>query len=710
MAQEPQRVRRDAGPEAARERRDLESQLEFVLNDLAATRKRLAVAEMQLHDVATRLQGKLREVYGSTSWRFSVPVRWFGNNFPLVRRAWKKLVPGVAPLDDVDPNRRPATPKARAEAWPEYRRMLRGAVLPRLASSFEDLPRRPRISVLVPTYETQPAMLRALVQSVRAQVYPDWELCIADDGSKSPALHALLDELAALDSRIKVARSEANKGVSHASNQALALATGEFVVLADHDDLLEEQALLRFAETIVEDDPDFAYSDELLVDAEGEKPLRYAYRPVFSLEYLRSHPYIVHLTGYRTQLLRDLGGWDETLAISQDYDLLLRASERARRIVHIPEILYRWRIHEGSAGEGRKSEVMEVSRAALARHLERSGIEAAVEDGPGFNLFSVRYPLRAGLRVAIVIPTKNHGELVRQCIESLRRTITEVEYDILLVDHESDDPATLEYLASISGSVNIVRYVGPFNFSAINNWAVSRLPEGYSHYLLCNNDIEAIEPGWLGRMLELGQQDDVGIVGAHLYYPDRKSIQHAGVCVGLFSAAEHYGKHVQPGDWVEHGYVELLSINHEVGAVTAACLLVRADAWKRAAGFDEAIAVGFGDVDFCLRVAEAGWRVVQCSHARLVHHESYTRKVAESDPHPVDTALFRIKWMALLGAGDPYYSPNLSLTSSKWEIEIPIPCGLQVRRRVYERDADTGRPRLTFSPRVDPRPMLRSIT
>src|SRR5688572_17306414 len=246
MSQEPQRIGRDGGPDAARERHDLESQLEFVLNDLAATRKRLAVAEMQLHDVATRLQAKLREIYGSTSWRVSTPVRWFGNNFPKVRRAWKKVVPGVPPLDDVDPNRRPATAKARVEAWPEYRRMLAGAVLPRLATAAEELPRKPRISVLVPTYETQPAMLRALVESVRAQVYPAWELCIADDGSKSPELHALLEELAQLDSRIKVSRAETNRGVSHASNRALAMATGEFAVLADHDDLLEEQALLRF--------------------------------------------------------------------------------------------------------------------------------------------------------------------------------------------------------------------------------------------------------------------------------------------------------------------------------------------------------------------------------------------------------------------------------------------------------------------------------
>jgi hypothetical protein len=393
MPNDPQRIPIPRGndPDWTRERDELEAQLDVALNDLAATRKRLAVAEMQLHVVATRLQGKLREIYGSTSWRFSTPVRWFGNHFPKVRRAWKKIVPGVPPLDDVDPSRRPATAKARLEAWPEYRRLLTGAVLPRLAAHMSDLPRNPLISVLVPTFETPPAMLRQLVESVRAQVYPHWELCLADDGSKSAELHALLDELERLDPRIKVSRAEANRGVAHASNRALATATGEFVVLADHDDLLEEQALLRFAQAIVEDDPDVAYSDELLVDPDGAKPLRYAFRPAFSLEYLRSHPYIVHLTGYRAELLRSLGGWDESLAISQDYDLLLRAVEKSPKVVHIPEILYRWRIHGGSSGEERKGEVMKTSAEVLRRHLERSGVEGSVEEGPSFNLFSVRY-------------------------------------------------------------------------------------------------------------------------------------------------------------------------------------------------------------------------------------------------------------------------------------------------------------------------------
>ena len=243
------------------------------------------------------------------------------------------------------------------------------------------------------------------------------------------------------------------------------------------------------------------YSDEALTEADGHTVLRYALRPAFSLEYLRSHPYIVHLVGFRASLLRSIGGWNEGLSISQDYDLILRIAERAKKIVHIPEVLYCWRIHGSSAGIEAGPRDGGLEENVLRGHLERSGVNATVEDGPSFNLFSVRYPLQPGLKVAIVIPTKNHGDLLRQCVASIRATVKEVAYDIVVVDHESDERSTLDYLDSIAATVKVLRYAGPFNFSAINNWAVSKLGDGYTHYLLCNNDIEAIEPGWLERML-----------------------------------------------------------------------------------------------------------------------------------------------------------------------------------------------------------------
>ena len=335
---------------------------------------------------------------------------------------------------------------------------------------------------------------------------------------------------------------------------------------------------------------------------------------------------------------------------------------------------------------------MGVSRSVLRRHLERCGVAGRVDDGPSFNLFDVRYPLRDDLRVAIIIPTRNQGELLRQCIDSIRRTVRDVAYDIVVVDHESDEAATRAYLDSIAAEVRILKHEGPFNFSRINNQAVARIAGPYTHYLFCNNDIEAHEDGWLGRMLELAQQPDVGAVGAMLFYGDRTTIQHAGVCVGLFGAAEHYAKMVRfPEEQVQPGYNELLRINHEVAAVTAACMLMRRDCFEEVGGFDESIAVGFGDVDLCLKAGQNGFRVVFCPYARLVHHESATRGTSTIDPHPADSAYFRHKWKKLLAEGDPFYSPSLSGRSTRWALRRPLPCSHEVHRHVTRREEGTGR-------------------
>jgi len=334
----------------------------------------------------------------------------------------------------------------------------------------------------------------------------------------------------------------------------------------------------------------------------------------------------------------------------------------------------------------------------LTRHLERCGEKGNVSDGPGFNFFDIRYPLEGNLRVAIIIPTRNHGDLVRQCIESIERTVREIQFDILLIDHASDDEASLEVFESLKARVQVLRYEGLFNFSAINNWAVSKLNGQYSHYLFCNNDIEAIEPGWLERMVELGQKPSVGIVGAKLYYPDRKTIQHAGVCLGAFGRAEHYGKFVRlPDDRLEPGYLGSLVINHEVSAVTAACLLIKKAVFDEVGGFDEDIAVGFGDVDLCLRVGEKGYRVLFCPYAQLVHHESFTRGTSSEDTHPEDTAYFQAKWKSLLAVGDPYFNPNFSLYSTTWDIRLPMSHDLELRRRLYKSDPARVRQEILYS-------------
>ncbi len=669
------------------------------LRDGMATRE----AELRALRYASDAQARqLADVYVSTSWRVSWPVRWLGRKW----RQMRALAASLRPLA-----RRPARWLGIGRRLWAIARLsgpvgLKRAILhlPHLPSlgggdpsgldmaaamqvRLLELPSLPRISILVPVFNTPEIMLREMLDSVCAQLYPNWQLCIADDGSSESHVQAVLEDYAARDARIRLDFAAENSGVSCTTNRALAMAEGDFIVLLDHDDLLEAQALFRVAEAVLADDPDMLYSDEVLVAEDGKTVQHFLFRPMFSPEYLRSHPYIVHLIGFRPSLLRALGGLDETLRISQDYDLILRASEQANKITHIPEMLYRWRIHGGSAGHEMIGRVMETSRTILQRHINRCGEKGMVTDGPSFNFFDVRYPLDPALKVAILIPTKNHGELVRICIESIERTAGDVRHEVVLIDHESDDPASLAYFDSIRSRVTLLRYSGPFNFSAINNWAVAQLDGSHTHYLLCNNDIEAIETGWLGRMLELGQKPDVGIVGAKLYYPDRRMIQHAGVAVPCCGVAENLGRFlVTREDSKDTGYGGSLVCNREVSAVTAACMLIRADVFKTVGGFDDSIAVGFGDVDFCLRVGELGRRVLFCAHAELVHHESYTRGRSREDPHPKDTANFLKKWRNVMETGDPYFNPNLSPHSPNWQVADPLELKLNIRRRTFRRE------------------------
>jgi len=653
-----------------------------------------------------KLPHKLRQLSRSL-YLLAADPRQLGSNSRRLWRAWRTggsqmLKHQLLSLGHPDA---PTVPVAPTDAWQDYQQRLSSEVLPVLRAEIAALKQPVSISILVPTYNTDPAMLTAMVDSVRAQIYPHWELCIADDASPKPHVRQMLQELAAQEPRIKLHLGESNHGVSHASNRALALATSPFVVLLDHDDLLQPQAIYRVAQSVMADDPDMLYSDEVLVSPDGKEVLQYFHRPAFSPEYLRSHPYIVHMAGFRTALLRSLGGFDETLGISQDYDLILRVSEAASRIVHLPEILYQWRTHTGSAGHDKMAQVMSTSTAVLQRHLDRSGVAARSAPGVSFNFFETQHQIADGQRVAIIIPTKNYGSLVRQCVDSIRATVQHAAYDLIVIDHASTEQASLDYFAQLEqeGTATVLRYQGPFNFSAINNWAVRQLTRPYSHYLFCNNDIEALESGWLEHMLSQCQDPSVGMVGAQLLYPDRTSIQHAGVCVGAFGIAEHYGKFLKlPPDRVDIAFMGRLVSTHEVSAVTAACLLMRKETFDAIDGYDEKLAVGFGDVDLCLRTLQLGWRVLYCPQATLVHHESITRGKAEGyDPHPEDSALFASRWRDFLDQGDPYFHPAFEVRHTCWLVRTPLHCEASINRRLFSRSGLGQRmQRLSYSASV----------
>lgn len=670
-------------------------------NQLAVVRKLVKDQQRELE----RLVNWQQEVFRSTSWRLTGPLRGIGRVTAHVRRLLSLLFRspgelGYGLLKVVRGFRylgwtagwRMLAKMGQGIAFTEQSLLLLDpfdqAIRQALQQGVERLPRRPLISVLLPTYNTPASMLRQALDSVQAQLYPDWELCVVDDASSQPQVRKLLQRYARGDSRIRLHFSAQNQGISRASNRALEMAAGEYVALMDHDDLLQPQALFRIAQSINAETPDLIYSDEALFAEDRSSILQYHLRPAFSLERLRSHPYIVHLAVFRTQLLRDIGGFDAGLSISQDYDLILRACERSQTVVHIPEVLYMWRERRASAGFEQRASVADTSRQVIEQHLERCGLSAEVAPGGVFNFYRLDYPLPPQHRVAVVIPTKNHWQLVQQCIESLERTVHQARYDLVIVDHASDEAESKAYFDQLAQAHRVVRVTGPFNFSVLNNRAVAGLGGDYSHYLFCNNDIEATTPGWLEHMLGLAGQADVGIVGAKLLYPDGDSVQHAGVCVGLHGAAEHYGKFmsIRLADGSPHpGYMGSLVSDLEVSAVTAACMLIGCEAFDAVQGFDEQLAVGFGDVDLCLRVRQQGYRVVQSNHAVLLHHESYSRGKSRIDPHPEDSALFRKRWRTLIEQGDPYYNPNLTPHDTHWSIAMRPPGEVDLVRRIVKK-------------------------
>ena len=668
-------------------------------------RSKLAQSELQVHvrDVT------LAKTYSSKSWRLTAPLRMAMTLFVRARRALFHMGPLVkSPLrigttalrlfsawrngglhDAKMLARRIYFEASYPEVWAsQYLPSFTDDVLALMQKRICDMTDTPLISVLLPTANTPAKLLRKTMDSVALQLYPNWELCIVEDSSSMHNVRQTLNAMDSSDVRIKVATLDQPADLATATNYALTLATGTHVVLLSPGDVLEPQALFRLAECILAQDPDMLYSDEATISHDGLAVTDPIHRPAFSMEYLRACPYILHLLAFRTTLLRQLGGLDVSLPSLHHFDLVLRAAENATRIVHIPEILYLAREPAEALEDLLITQVMKNGRDMLSRHLARCGETAAVKDGPLFNHFEVRYSSQDNQRVAIIIPTKNHGELLRQCIDSIARTVKLVHYDIVVIDHASNDPESLLYFEQLKESHLVLRYEGAFNFSAINNWAISQLPNEYTHYLFCNNDIEAIEDGWLEQMMELGQKHDVGIVGAKLLYPGRELIQHAGVCVGMYGIAEHYGKfmaNMQGGERVNPGYCGSLIANHEMSAVTAACALMRCDVFERIGGFDEMLVVGFGDVDLCLKAREAGYRILFCAQATLVHHESYSRGKSREDPHPDDSAFFSKKWRGTLNQGDPYYNPNLTLQSTRWEVKQPMVFSPDIANRVWNR-------------------------
>ncbi|MEF2074017.1 glycosyltransferase family 2 protein [Consotaella aegiceratis] len=543
-----------------------------------------------------------------------------------------------------------------------------------LATAVAELQAPPLISVVMPVYNTPAVLLDEAIQSVVDQIYPHWELCIADDSSTERHVRPMLERWSAREPRIKVAFREANGHISHATNSAFALASGEWIAMLDHDDLLRPHALAEIALEIARHpEAQLIYSDEDKIDEKGRRYDPY-FKPDFSRELFRSQNYLNHLTVHRADNIRAVGGWRPGFEGSQDYDLSLRIFERIdmAAIRHVPKVLYHWRAVAGStaAAGAEKGYAYMAGLRALEEHVERFGLPAKVEPAPEtpFYRLKFRVPEPAPL-VSLIIPTRDRVELLRGCVESIRTKTTYAPYEILIVDNGSEEEATLAYFKELEAAdnVRVLPYDKPFNYSAINNFAVSEARG--SLVGLINNDIVVISPDWLSEMVSWAAQPDVGCVGAKLYYADG-TIQHAGIILGIGGVAGHSHKFF-PRE--AHGYFARLKLAQNLSAVTGACLLVRKEVYEAVNGLNEtALTVAFNDVDFCLRVREAGYRSVWTPYAELYHLESVSRG-AEDVPEKM--ARFRSEVLYMMDTWDkalttdPFYSPHLTLEQEDFAIK-----------------------------------------
>jgi len=540
-----------------------------------------------------------------------------------------------------------------------------------------DFDHKPIISVVMPCYNPKPEWLREAIESVRRQIYPHWELCIADDASTDPAIRSILEDYSRSDARIKVVFREINGHISAASNSALELAAGEYVALLDHDDMLAEQALFRVAEAINRHpDAGLIYSDEDKISESGMRIGPY-FKCDWNYDLFLSQNMISHLGVYNAELLRKIGGFSKGLEGSQDYDLALRCMEQldSSQIVHIPRVLYHWRVHQNSAAQNAtaKPYAYVAAERALNEHLARKGIFAQAERLPNCSSYRVRYTLpEPAPLVTLIILTRNGLHLIRQCLSNILEKTDYPNYEIIVFDYGSDDTQTLAYFDIIGSDprIRILRDDRPFNYSALNNRAV-QVARGELVGLI-NNDIEVISGEWLTEMVSIALQPGVGAVGARLWYPNN-TLQHGGVVLlGLGGVAGHSHKHLPKGN---PGYFGRAILQQSFSAVTGACLVVRRSTYLEVGGFEEEnLKIAFGDVDFCLRVREAGYRNVWTPYAELYHHESATRGYEDTPEKQArfadEVRYMQDRWGSLL-LNDPAYSPNLTLERKDFSYAWP---------------------------------------
>lgn len=546
-----------------------------------------------------------------------------------------------------------------------------------LSRRIRRLPQHPLISVLLPVYNPDLGFLRAAIDSVKNQIYPNWELCLADDASTAPDVRQFLEQIACDDSRIKIVFREENRHISACSNSALALATGEWCALLDQDDTLSESAFAYVAQEIADyPDAGLIYSDEDKIDNHGARSNPF-FKTDWNPQLFLSQNFINHLGVYRTALMREIGGFREGYQGSQDYDLTLRCIEKLRpeQVRHIPRILYHWRMAEGSlaAVPDAKPYAKEAARRAIGDHLIRCGIAARVVPCPE-NIDSHRVIYEVGDSeplVSILIPTRDRIELLKQCLRSLEQEKDYPRREIIIIDNDSVEAATGNYLRELetSGITRVLPVRGPFNFSRLTNRG-AEVARGELLALL-NNDIEADEPGWLREMVSHAIRPEVGAVGARLWYPNG-GLQHGGVVLGFGGVAGQVYRTMPRG---LPGYFNRAFLQQNYSCVTAACMVLRKKVFVDVGGFDEVnLAISFNDVDFCLKILDRGLQIIWTPYANLIHHESASRGYQRTRKDQLlfnrEADYMQRRWGSRLLC-DPFYSPNFSLHLPGFELAFP---------------------------------------
>jgi GT2 family glycosyltransferase len=623
-------------------------------------------------------KGLYDSVERSISWRITAPFRGFMNGlrkvFGLLR--YRHLV--VKGLQSLRHNGFRAT-------WAKAKYKIRQLnALPQTQKALyteEELaqqknvkfPREIKISILVPLYNTPEKYLREMIQSVLDQTYGNWELCLADGSDEAHTdVGKTVQDYARRDSRILYQKLEKNLGISGNTNACIHMATGDYISLFDHDDLLHPAALYEVMRAICDQGADFIYTDENtfhLTPADAYCP---HFKPDYAPDTLRANNYICHLTTFQASLLETVGEFRPECDGSQDFDMVLRLTEQAKKIVHIPKILYYWRSHPNSvaSGIGAKPYVIAAAKKAIADHLDRVGLKGEVLDSAVPSMYRLKYDIIGNPLVSILIPNYEHKAELKTCLESIYEKTTYPNFEVLVIENNSSSREIFEYYEEIQkkwSNLRVITWDSHFNYSAINNFG-ARHAAG-SHLLLLNNDTQIISPDWIQEMLMYSQRSDVGAVGAKLYYPDN-TIQHAGLGLGLLTLAGHLHRNF---DRKHPGYMGRLSYAQNLTGVTAACVMVPRDVWDQVGGLDETFEVAFNDVDLCMRIRAAGYLIVWTPFAELYHYESKSRGLDEAPEKRKrflgEVERFQTRWAKELAAGDPYYNPNFSLDKEDFSIK-----------------------------------------